>query len=184
MIMPPSALEQIDREFLQRLYDLSNGDTSVQISMYEVGEALGLDRDASSHVAQTLIGLNLVEIKTLSGGIGIGADGISEIENADGAEGSSAAGTHMLGDSAVLSPTDVDAVTAVSDFLKSQAGSLGLTYGSLAELTADLRTIDAQLASSRPKTDIVRACFKSIEGLMDRAGHREALNRLRALIGA
>jgi hypothetical protein len=39
--------------------------------MYDVGEGLGMDRDTSSRVAETLIGLQLVEIRTLSGGIGI-----------------------------------------------------------------------------------------------------------------
>jgi hypothetical protein len=181
--MPTSELEQIDRQYLQQLYDYTKGDGSVQASMYEIGEAVGLDRDASSQVAQTLIGLNYVEIKTLSGGVGISHEGIAAIEGAGGAAAATAEVSRGLSNKKILSPTDLEAIDQVCGFLKKEAGALGLEFDDLTELIADLRTIDAQLVSSRPKTEIVRACFRSIAAIMDAKDHKEACRRLRELTG-
>lgn len=183
--MSTSNLEQMDRDYLLQLYDQTRGDASAQVSMYDVGEALHLDRDASSQVAQTLIGLDLVEIKTLSGGIGISPDGIALVEGAGAGAGADRAtdGATRLSGGPVLSPADLDAIEQVTVYLKKEAGGLGLSFDNLTELVADLRTIDAQLTSSRPKTEIVRSCFKSIEAVMAALGHKEASARLCALIG-
>lgn len=182
--MSAAGLEQIERDYLQQLYDHTNGDASVQVSMYAIGEAIDMDRDTSSQVAQTLIGLNYAEIKTLSGGVCISADGIAAIDGAGGGNaGSSVGDSQGLSNSRVLSQTDLEAVNRASEFMKRQAGVLSLDFDGLTELVADLRTIDAQLSSSRPKTEVVRACFKSIEAIMDALGHKEACSRLRVLIG-
>lgn len=181
--MPATGLEQIDRDFLQQLYDHTHGDVSVQVSMYEIGAVIDLDRDASSQVAQTLIGLNYVEIKTLSGGVGITPDGTAAIEGAGGSTGQPVGGSPGLSNARVLSQADLEAIDQISHFLKKEAGALGLDFEGLTELVADLRTIDAQVASSRPKTEIVRACFKSIEAIMNALDHKEACSRLRALTG-
>jgi hypothetical protein len=181
--MPRSSLKQKDHDFLQQLYHHTDGNVTAQVSMYEIGEALNLDRDASSQVAQTLIGLDLAEIKTLSGGIGISPDGIALIEG-DGAGDEAGTGTgSRLSGEPVLSPADLESVEQLVGYLKEEAGGLGLSFDRLAELVADLRTIDAQLASSRPKTDIVRGCFKSIGALMADLDHQAAGDRLKALIG-
>ena len=36
--------EQKGKEYLDQLYRLTGGDTEVQVSMYEVGAAIGLDK--------------------------------------------------------------------------------------------------------------------------------------------
>ena len=43
-------------------------------------------------------------------------------------------------------------------------GEQNLAYETLTEVIADVRTIEAQLISPRPKTAVVRAC---LEGLRD-----------------
>ena len=43
-----------------------------------------------------------------------------------------------------------------------QLGHSGPDYETLAELVADVRTIEAQMASPRPKADIVRASLTSL----------------------
>ena len=72
-------LDEMDiaaQQFLIQLFEQTKGDSAVQVSMYDIGDQLGLDRDSASTVAQELIGSMLVEIRTLSGGIGISADGL------------------------------------------------------------------------------------------------------------
>ena len=66
--------------FIVELYHRTQGDASVKVSMFDIGESLGLDRKLSLRTAEELIGTGLVEIKTLSGGIGITADGVAEAQ--------------------------------------------------------------------------------------------------------
>lgn len=179
--MPFSELDQICRDFLSKVYERTRGDGSVQVSMYDIGDALGLDRDASSQTAQSLIGLDLVEIKTLSGGIGISAKGSETMEAQRG--GGSAGADRRLSDARVLSAGDIAAVDQVIGHLKDTAGSLGLDFEHLAELVADLRTIDAQMVSTKPKTAIVRECLRSIRKVLSPGAHAEAHNRLSTLLG-
>ena len=77
--MTISELDESGRQFLIQLFEQTRGDPSVQVSMYDLGNDLGLDRDASSRVAEILMGLQLVEIRTLSGGIGISTEGVDEV---------------------------------------------------------------------------------------------------------
>ena len=70
--------------FLLELCQRTNGDTSVQVSMYEIGEALGLDRDNAKRLSEELISWNLIDIRTLSGGISISQDGIAEAHKLSG----------------------------------------------------------------------------------------------------
>ena len=68
------SLDQLDKDakdLLLQFYRESGGDPSVQISMYEAGASLGLDREAASRATEDLIGWEMVELRTLSGGIGI-----------------------------------------------------------------------------------------------------------------
>jgi hypothetical protein len=64
--------------FLVELYHRTQGDASVKVSMFDIGESLGLDRKLSLRTAEELIGTGLVEIKTLSGIIGITTEGVTE----------------------------------------------------------------------------------------------------------
>ena len=64
--------------FLVELYHRTQGDASVRVSMFDVGESLELDRTLSLRIAEELIGTGLAEIKTLSGIIGITTDGVAE----------------------------------------------------------------------------------------------------------
>jgi hypothetical protein len=66
--------------FLVELYHRTQGDASVKVSMFDIGESLGLDRKLSLRTAEELIGTGLVEIKTLSGIIGITTDGVTEAQ--------------------------------------------------------------------------------------------------------
>ena len=156
-------VDENGKQFLIQLFEQTNGDASVQVSMYDIGEQLGMDRDAASKIAQDLIGEQLVEIRTLSGGIGISEDGSTLVQKLIGPIAPSVDNPSKLGDDLVLNSAGRQAITQISADLKNQAGALGLKFDSLTELTADLQTIDAQMASSRPKTAIFKECLRSIK---------------------
>ena len=181
--MSTSELDETDRQFLIQLFEQIGGDSSAQASMYDVGEGLGLDRDTSSRVAETLMGLELVEIRTLSGGIGISAEGANEAMRLTGGVPPADGSPGRLTDQLLMDPVSIQGVEQAAGELKSLAGNLGLDFDGLSELMADLKTIDAQLGSSRPKTAIIRECLRSIKEVLEGGGNNDSLVKIRALLG-
>ena len=181
--MTPSEINEISKMFLMQAYQKSNGDPTVQVSMYEIGETLELDRDSASRVAEELMGQQLIEIRTLSGGVGLSAGNMAEIQNLTGLAGSApdTAG-FRLSDKLILDQEGHNAVEGICTELKSQAGKLGLDFDTLSEIMADVKTIDAQLDSSRPKTAILMECFRSIKSILSKIDNRDILLQINALL--
>jgi hypothetical protein len=48
---------------------------------------------------------------------------------------------------------------------------------------ADIKSIDAQLGSSRPKTAIIRECLRSIKEVLEDLADSESVVQVRALLG-
>lgn len=61
--------------------------------------------------------------------------------------------------------------------------TMGLDFDSLTELMADLKSIDAQLGSARPKTAIIRACLHSISGVVKGTTNSSLYGRISGLLG-
>jgi hypothetical protein len=170
------------QQFLIQLFEQTKGDSTVQVSMYDIGDQLGLARDEASAVAQELIGSMLVEIRTLSGGIGISANGSQMARKLTEPAGSNDKELAKLDDTPILTPVGRHAVEQIVSGLKNQAGSLGQDFDTLSELMADLKTIDAQLESSRPKTAIIRACLFSVLSVLKTEGDHESVIQISSLI--
>ena len=175
-------LDDLSQQFLVTLFAQTNGDASVQVSMYDVGELLGMDRDTASAVAQELMGRQLAEIRTLSGGIGISADGSALVQEIMGPTGSGSSESANLGDGPVLTSGGHQSVDQMIAELKKSAGSLGLDFDALGELMADLKTMEAQLDSPKPKTEIIRVCLRSILGVVEPAQDRQISDRIQKLV--
>lgn len=181
--MTISELDESSRQYLIQLFEQTNGDAAAQVSMYDVGEGLGMDRDTSGRVAETLIGLQLVEIRTLSGGIGISSEGATEVKGLMGGATPMGESAGKISDQPIMDAQSCQAVQRTADALKVQTGNLGLDFDGLSELMADLKTIDAQLGSSRPKTAIIRECLRSIKEILEILGNSDSLVKVRALLG-
>ena len=175
-------LAEAAQQFLKRLFEQTGGETSRQISMYDIGAALSWDREAALQKAQDLMAAGLVEIRTLSGGIGISAEGIETVRSALALAGPDPS-LPRLGSSRIMDTAICRAVEQVCDGIKAQAGGLDLDFDSLAELVADLKTIADQLGSPRPKTAVVRESLRSLEGVLNRFAGNRSLVDVRALIG-
>jgi hypothetical protein len=174
-------LNESGRQFLKRLFEETGGESSRQLSMYEIGGRLGWEREAASQAAQDLMAEGFVEIRTLSGVIGLSAAGAEAMRAVLGA-GRPSSALPRLGTGRVLDPPACLAVMQVCDGVKAQAGSLGLDFDSLAELVADLKTVADQLGSPQPKTAVVRESLRSIEGVLKRFPGNKHLADVRALI--
>ena len=180
--MSDNDIDNTAQKFLIQLFKQTKGDPSVQASMYDIGEMLGLDRELASRVAEELMGSQLVEIRTLSGGIGISSEGLKMIQRLTGGLSPGDSKRFQLGDEPVLGSPGCRAVQQIASEIKEQAGSLGLDFDTLTELMADLKTIDAQLDSSRPKTAIVRECFRSIIAASKNVESRDIFRQIRVLL--
>jgi hypothetical protein len=133
--MNNSELDERSRQFLIQLFEQTSGDPSAQASMYEVGESLGMDRDTSCRVAETLIGLQLVEIRTLSGGIGISSEGAEEVKGLIGGTTFAGKSADKLSDHPIMDQIGCQAVQQVALDIKSRAGGLGLDFDGLRRLS-------------------------------------------------
>jgi hypothetical protein len=181
--MTNSELDERSRQFLVQLFERTQGDPSAQASMYAVGESLGMERDTSCRVAETLIGLQLVEIRTLSGGIGISPDGIAEVKGLLADTDLPGQSPGKLSDRPIMDPVGCRAVQQIVAEIKNQAGSIGLNFDQLSALTADLKTIEAQLGSSRPKTAIIRECLRSLKDTLEGSAASAIRARISGLLG-
>ena len=175
-------VDETGRQFLIQLFEKTHGDAAMQVSMYEIGGLLGLEREAASRVAENLIGSQMVEIRTLSGGIGISAAGLELVQELIGPLASDAGESAKLGDEPLLNSIARQTVEQIVIEIKDQVGTLGLGFDTLTELMADLKTIDAQLDSSRPKTTIIRQCFLSIGGVLETKPNSSLNGRVKALL--
>ena len=177
-----SNISENERNFLTKLYQLTQENSSSQVSMYDLGESIGLERDDALKTAEVLFGFGLAEIKTLAGGIGITEAGVSELRENDTDQEMAGATAFRLGDAPIIDEEGQKSVEQVVSGIKTQTGSLGLDYDTLEELLADLKTIDVQLTSSRPKTKIIRECFQSIIDVLQKTHADELVNQVKGLI--
>jgi hypothetical protein len=172
-------LNQSEAAYLKAMVEHSEGDTGKQISMYDVGEGLGMDRDTASRVCQELIAFGLVEIRTLSGGVGLTADGI----NAGGMSGGDAQEGPRLKAGPVLDEEDRQAVAVVLDRLKQAAGSWQLGFEEMAALVIDIKTIETQLLAPQPKTAVVKAVCDSLAAWIRKNGDAATAAKVDTLAG-
>ena len=142
--------------FLQAVFDRCGGDPSRNVSMFAVGEVLGWQREDASRTAQDLIGLGLLEIRSLSGGVALSAEGAEAVR---GQRGTDASAGEPLGPGPLMTPADCRRAEAAVKELRAEALAIGRLSP---EMEADMRTLAAQLASPRPKTAIVRACLQAL----------------------
>ncbi|MGD8448160.1 MAG: hypothetical protein PVF36_02930 [Desulfobacterales bacterium] len=169
--------------FLVELYLQTRGDPSVTVSWYDIGETLGLDRKASTQTAENLFGTGLAEIKTLNGGIGITADGVAEAKELGATITGNGDPEIVLGNTPVLNEAACQAVEQIALDLKGKLGEKKLDFDSLSELMADLKSIDAQMSSPNSKTAIIRECFRSIMGVLQKTGNTDSLTPIKTLLG-
>ncbi len=181
--MPNSDLSETGQQFMIQLFEQTRDDQSVQVSMYDIGGLLGLERDPVSRVAAELMGLQMIEIRTLSGGIGISAAGAEMVQDLIGPLVADVGKSTKLGGEPLLNSASRQALEQIISEIKNQTGTLGLNFDSLTELMADLKSIDAQLGSSRPKTAIFRACLHSISGVVKGTPNSGLCDKISRLLG-
>ncbi len=169
-----------ERAYLLELYQRTQDDTSSQVSMFDIGAAVGLDKTQAGKMAEDLIGQGWVEVKTLSGGIGITAEGITAAR-ASGAKTSSAAGL-QLGTGPVLDENSQKAVERIFENIRMRVPDLKGGYNRIEEVVVDIKTVETQLLSPHPKTAIVREVLRSLQSTLESAGINDLAGDLKKMV--
>ncbi len=156
--------ELTKRNFLDIVYRQTDGDPSAQVSMYEAGAALGLEKSGAGLLAEGLMVEGLVELRTLSGGISITNEGMACLGYS--ARGSSVTAEPQLGTGELLTQEDRDLLAKLNAEIQAAVSSRQLDYAVVEELVIDLKTIEVQLLSPRAKTMIIREVLRSLQTSM------------------
>ncbi len=158
-------LNKTSLDFLAKLVEKTGGDTTVNISMYEIGTELGLDKEGTRHTAEDLIGRHLVEIVSLGGTVRLtdsgleGADKLGlAIPAAQGqAQGGLIAGKIPVPDTdrelSVLGPKGIEGLRGLAADLLGAAP---------AQAQADVSGLLAHLGSARPKAGVAAELLLSV----------------------
>lgn len=169
------------KAYLDELYRQTGGDTEVQVSMYDLGAAIGLDRAEAGSLAEQLMVQGQVELRTLSGGISITPEGLGVLGISAPSPHSAKSGL-QLGNGPIADDADRQTVHFLTDEIKNDISGLGLEYNLLEEIVMDLKTIEVHLLSTRPKIAVLQEIFRSLLNTFETAKVEKTAAQLRAII--
>jgi hypothetical protein len=148
------------KAYLFELYTLTKGDPDVQVSMYDVGAVLGLEKTDAGTMAEGLFIQGYAEMKTLSGGIGITRQGLDLLQVKTVSKPNLE--SPGLGTGPILETRGKETLEKILQDIKEQLRQTQQTYSQLEELIMDIKTIEVQILSPRPKTNIIREVLRSL----------------------
>lgn len=173
-------IENIEaRKYLIELHEMTGGDETAQVSMYDVGAALGLDRSAAGALAEDLIVEGLVELRNLAGGISITQEGLELLNAGDNRSGGE---TPLLGNSPSLGDDKKEAVGLIVEELQSELSSKQLPYEIIEKIVIDIKTLQVQLLSPSPTTAIVREILRSLAQSANDGGLQKSAGKINTMI--
>lgn len=158
----------MDTRFLEELFKEKDNSAGF-ISMYELGERLGMDRGESDAAGMQLITEGLAELVNLSGGIKISEKGITECTKLSGFSGTVETADN-IGEGPFLSETAKRAVDKLIEEIK-------YTDVKTDEFRVDKETIITQFSSPKPKTAIIKVCFDAISAQLNDKTLKEKIEK-------
>jgi len=168
------------KAYLFELYTQTQGDTKTQVSMYDVGAAIGLEKTDAGAMAEDLFIQGYAEMKTLSGGIGITLQGLDLLQIKIAPEAGS--DSLSLGEGPILESRGKETLEKIIQRIKDSLSRTTQTYSRQEELVMDIKTIEVQLLSPKPKTKIIREILRSLHQNFATFGSEDLSNALNSLI--
>lgn len=154
--------EMSEKSYLQQLYTMTNGDMEAQVSMYEVGINLGMDKTEAGTLAEDLMVQGLLELRNLAGAISLTKEGLKYI-GMEVPGKLSAAATETLSSGAVVTSGDLRVIQEICAKIRLAIEQSTGEFTHIETLVFDLKTIDVQLLSPSPKLAILKATLQSCE---------------------
>lgn len=171
-----------DIRFLMSLFDATQGDGNIQVSMQDVGNAIGLDKNEATQVAEWVMGVGWAELKTLSGGIGISAAGVKKAVSLGAKLPQTGEEVVRLGEGPVMNEDVRESVEMIIAALKLDVVQETFEFDTIAEMISDIRTLEIQLTSPKPKTAVARAVLESIRGVLKKNNKNDIMDGISQLL--
>lgn len=171
------------QSFMLELCRMTDGDIARQVPMYDVGAAVGMDKNEASGLSEELIIDGLVELKTLAGGIGITPDGLELLQSSGLIAGPVGGGSTPLSGNPVLTTNDIEQVVTILTDIKQMTFKEPTSYQNLEELVMDVKTLEMQLLSPKPKTSIVREVLLSMKATLTTSAPKDIVTTIKGLLG-
>lgn len=169
------------RSYLEELYRQTAGNTEAQVSMYDLGAAIGFDKAEAGSIAEQLMVQGQVELRTLAGGISITSEGLAFLGIAVPAAASTENG-FFLGKGPVADENDRRTIHLLTQEIKIGLSGLSVDYELLEEIVLDLKTIDVQMLSPKPKIAVLREIMRSLHNAFAAADAGKVANMLKTVI--
>jgi len=169
------------KSYLEELYRRTDGNTEAQVSMYDLGAAIGLDKTEAGSVAEQLMVQGQAELRTLAGGISITPEGLTSLGIAVPAAAMVKSG-FSLGKGPVADENDRRTIHQLTQEIKDALVGLSVEYELLEEIILDLKTIDVQLLSPKPKIAVLREIMRSLHNALTTADAGKVTDLLNPVI--
>ncbi len=169
------------KSYLEELYRQTAGNTEAQVSMYDLGAAIGLDKTEAGSVAEQLMVQGQAELRTLAGGISITPEGLALLGIAVPAAAMAESG-FSLGKGPVADENDRRTIHLLTQEIKDALAGLSVEYELLEEIILDLKTIDVQLLSPKPKIAVFREVMRSLHSAFTKADAGKVTDLLETVI--
>lgn len=185
----PDNSQELAQEYcfniLGYLFDERQIDPAAQRSVNSIAEALNYDESSTGIIVEDLMDSELIEsldgndeVSLTSLGIDVVSryrknfsHGASRVTASEGDVRDQSVSSSLPDVVDILLPETHGVVKvtfpAVADALRDASNGLGLNLDQLAELEADIHTVETQLASPRPKTQILVQCYRAIELVLE-----------------
>ncbi len=199
--------------FMNELYDIVDGADFQPVTTNEVAQKLGLDtlprpgdREEVLKIARYLEGEGLIKLSGAGGNVvTLTHRGVCEVEEARGEPDEPTehfapisvvyAGTITNSPIQQGSPGATQSLTVVNQSglqeletflqsLKQSVDQLELDEDQRAELEADIQTVEAQIASPKPKQEVVRPGLESIRRILEGSASAAVASPLTATVAA
>ena len=174
-------------QFLQKLYEETDGSEFESVNLTELGAILGFSDSETEKIYAYLHAKGLIEDIDLGGSAGITHQGIIEVENAlskpdeptsyfppinyihvEQMIGSQLQqGTNQSSQVLTFNNNDIEAILKFVSNLSSQLPKLELNEEIRAEVMSDVATIESQAKSPRPKSAVIKECLLSIKAILE-----------------
>jgi hypothetical protein len=169
------------KSYLEELHRQTGGDIELQVSMHDLGAAIGLDKAEAGSLAEQLIMQGQAELRTLAGGISITPEGLAVL-GISAPPPNSAESDLQLGVGPIADDTDRETVHLLTKEIKNEISGLSLEYDLLEEIVLDLKTIEVHMLSPKPKIAVLREIFRSLQETFATANVGEVAARLKTII--
>lgn len=174
-------------QFIKKLYEMAEGNTSRIIHMENVGNELGFDREYSFQIGGYLEGENLLEYVTVGGGVQLTHYGVQEVEEAIanpneptehftpfniiniGTMNNSNIQQGTINSTQIIEQSKIPEIQDILQKIFDSLEQLELQGSNKEDLKTEIETITTQLKSSTPKKSIISECLGTITSILGNA---------------